>query len=924
MSSLVIRLFGSLEVLIDGDPMPRLRSRKGQLLLAHLVLRAGQDVSRESLCEILWPDNFIDQARLSLRQSLVDLRKALGPEAGRIEAQGATGLRFEANGAEIDVVAFDVISRSSEPKLVDLDLAIRAYRGPLLDGLRDDSITGEREARREAYLTLLTRRAEKALAVNDGPAAVAALRKATAASPLHEASYRMLMRTLADQGHLAEGLEVFRRLRSHLRESVAADPDAQTVALYESLRARVATPSAPADRALRTEGVRLPRPLTSLVGRGYEEASVGALLTAHRLVTLTGLGGIGKTRLAIEVARHVAETEPAFEVAFVSFAHVQNPQTVTEAVRTALGMKDPKPLLNWIGDRRLLLVADNCESALEDIAEFLSEALEACPQLRVLATSRASLSILGEKVVTLRPLETAEEGSPIEVLEASPACALMLDRMGLTSTRRPGEREIRLAAEIARRLDGIPLAIELAAAQSRALPLPDLLARIDRPLEVLRSEERGRPVRHQTMEATIQGSHELLDEPTQVSFRTLGIFTGGFTFEAAEAVCPEGTAVVTLRRLVDASFVEFRDDRYGMLETIRQFALERLRESGEYEPVRQRHFRECLRFASVARPQLMGADQLLWMRRLDAERDNMRFALGTCEDNQAFYDLLNSLFFHWHLASNTAEAERWFAEAHRRTEGVAKASLSRMYAGAGTMAWHRMELDAARGYLEKAVAFARESEDQASLFSALNAYGIVLRMMGELEAAYVATTESVVYIRATKDPARLARGLANLGRVAAALAQYTEGEAIFAESLDLFRQVGDERDHAHTQQSFATMLGDAGRYEESKAIHLEAIETLTRLEDTYRLAWSFSNILDLCIHISDFHRGAYLFGIVRALERRHGFEVLNDRNPGIRDPNEVLSAQLGHADIQRILTETREWTWREGVELARAVCLSEP
>lgn len=915
---LSLRLFGPLEVLVDGLPMPRLRSRKGQLLLSHLVLRAGQDVSREWLCEVLWPDHFIEQARLSLRQSLADLRKALGGEAARIEAQGATGLRFDLTGAEVDLLAFDRVARLAHPSVEELDRAIPLYRGPLLDGLRDDALDRDRDDRLALYLTLLTRRAEAALADEDGTTAVACLRKAVAAHPLHEASHRLLMRTLADQGHLAEALEVFRRLRAYLKEEVASEPDAQTVELYQCLRAAVAPRPAPVP--IRTEGVRLPRPLTSIVGRGCEEASLAAFLEGHRLVTLTGLGGIGKTRLAVEVARQIAESQPETEVAFASLAHAQNLATVSEAVRTSLGLTDPKPVLEWIGNRRLLLVADNCESALDASADFVAEALAACPDLRVLATSRASLGILGEKVVAIRPLATAPDEASLETLEASPAVALMLDRMGLAMSRRPVEREIRLAAQIVRRLDGIPLAIELAAAQSRTLPLGDLLARIDRPLELLRSDERGRPARHQTMEATIRAGYELLDETTQRGFRALGIFVGGFTLEAAQALCPEGATRSILRHLIDASLVELREERYAMLETIRQFALDRLREAGEYEDALRRHFAECLRFAALARPNLMGAEQTSWMRRLDAERDNMRFALGACGENQAFYDLLNTLFFHWHLGSHTDEADRWFAEAHRRTDGVALASLSRMYSGAGTMAWHRMELDVARGHLEKAVAFAREAEDRPALFSALNAFGIVLRMLGELEGAYEATVESVVYIRATNDPARLARGLANLGRAAAALGRHAEGETIYTESLALFRQVGDERDHAHTQQSFAAMLGDAGRFPEAKAIHLEAVETLARLEDPFRIAWSYSSLVDLCVQMDDPMRAAHLLGILRAVERRHGFEILDDRNPHDRTRLAHLERRVGSLNLNRILYDRREATWREGVEIVREIC----
>ncbi|MGV3616608.1 MAG: BTAD domain-containing putative transcriptional regulator [Fimbriimonas sp.] len=915
MSSFTARLFGPFEVWIDGAPMPRLRSRKGQLLLAHLILRHGQEVTRDWLCGVLWPESFVEQARLSLRQSLVDLRKALGSEANRIEALGATGLRFDAAGADIDVVKFDA----------EGDMGV--YRGPLLEGIRDDAIQAERDARAEAFVRLARTKAEADVRRGDRDEAVRCLRRAIFVNPLDESSHRLLMQMLAEGGHVAEGMEVYRRLRAHLRDEFLAEPDAQTVAVYEGLRSRVREEhrGRAGDVGSSARPLKLPRPLTPLIGRDYEAASTVGLLESHRFVSLTGLGGIGKTRLSLEVARLIGEANAATEVAFVTLAPYQPSQPIDEYLRAVLEVPETRPLLDWMGDVPRLLVLDNCEPVLDEVADFLLQAFDACPELRVLATSRTSVGIPGEVVVALRPLTFAGEGATLEETEAAPACALMLDRMGRTLATVNRERDVRFAGEICRRLDGIPLAIELAAAQSRALPLGELLARIDRPFELLRSAERGRPARHLTMEATIQGSYELLDEETRRCFRTLGIFVGGFRLEAAERVCATDGTLGAIARLVDASLLTIAegDDtgpRYVMLETIRAYALARLREAGEEEAVRQRHFDECLRFASVARAELMGPDQVLWCARLDTERGNFRFALEHCVENQAFFDLLNSLFFYWHLKSHTQEASRWFAEAMGRTEGVRTASVARMYSGAATMAWHRMEMDDAYRWVNRAVELGREGGDTDTLFSALNVQGIVLRMIGEYERAFESSAESVRLIRQANHPARLARGLANLGRAATTLQRYADAEAYFQESLALFGQAGDEREGAHTLQSYAWCLGHAGRIEESRRHHLEAVATLERLKDDYRLAWSFVSIATLCIIVGQWEDAARLYGTIQSLERTHGFEILNEKNTIDQAQIARVGEAIGEDRYRKLLEETYGWTVEQGIGLVRAVC----
>ncbi|MBX6168528.1 MAG: tetratricopeptide repeat protein, partial [Thermobispora bispora] len=431
-----------------------------------------------------------------------------------------------------------------------------------------------------------------------------------------------------------------------------------------------------------------PAPLTPLVGRDAELDRIGALLAEARLVTLTGPGGTGKTRLAVEAAARWPG-----EVCLVELAPLTDGADVPQAVLGALGLRDSAVAIAGPGGRQstadpvtrlvsaltlrpVLLVLDNCEHVVEEAARLADRLLAACPALRVLATSREALGITGERLCPVPPLPVPPPGGAAEDALASPAVRLFAERAAAVRpgfTLGPGDLEH--VVRICRALDGLPLAVELAAARLRSLPLDRIAARLgdddpvpegDAPRFALLSRgSRTAQPRHRTLRAVVEWSWDLLDEPERVLARRLTVFAGGATLEAAERVCGVPDTDGLLASLVDKSLVEVVDDRYRMLETIRAFCAERLAEAGESEPMRKAHFAYVLDLAATADPHLRGPGQIEWLRRLDGEHDNLQAALRRAVragEVASALRLLSAAAGYWLLRGLRGEAARLAAE----------------------------------------------------------------------------------------------------------------------------------------------------------------------------------------------------------------------------------------------------------------------
>ncbi|GGY86831.1 BTAD domain-containing putative transcriptional regulator [Streptomyces poonensis] len=602
-------ILGPLEVRTDdgtpvdpGGPRPR-------ALLTLLLLDAGRTVSVEHLIDGLYGTEPPAGAANALQSQISRLRRRLTPHT-EIEAT-ATGYRIATPPDSVDAHQFEQLSAAGHAALAAGDhrqaaavlrdaLALR--RGPALPDLPD--ARAERERLEELGLTAVQDRIDADLALGGGAGLVPELRALLSGHPLSERLYGQLMRALHASGRPAEALTVFEDARRRLADELGADPSPELSALHLEL--------------LRGKGPgrsRLPVQLTRFVGREAELGRITSALDGSRLVTLTGPGGAGKTRLAVEAAG-TATTHA--DVCFVELAPVTDGTRIPYAVLTALGVREgfrspaadgTERLLAALEDRELLLVLDNCEHVVEDAARTTALLLGACPGVRVLATSRESLGITGEVLV------------PVPPLPPEPAVRLFLDR---TRAVRPGFAGHARVGDICSALDGLPLAIELAAARLRTLTPDELADRLDDRFRLLSRGDRSKAPRHRTLRAVVEWSWELLDGEERKLAARLTVFPGGATLEAVEAVCATPYPEDLLASLVEKSFLEVSEGRYRMLETIRAFAAG---QRADDDRLRDAHAGYFLRLAEQAEPYLRGGGQLPWLARLDAERDNLDAAL---------------------------------------------------------------------------------------------------------------------------------------------------------------------------------------------------------------------------------------------------------------------------------------------------------
>ncbi|MEU0209912.1 BTAD domain-containing putative transcriptional regulator [Streptomyces canus] len=601
-------ILGPLDIRTDdgtpidpGGPRPR-------ALLTLLLLDAGRTVSVERLTDGLYGAEPPAGAANALQSQISRLRRRLSPHT-EIEATPA-GYRLAVPAADTtDAHRFEEGAVAGRAALTAGDHrqaatvlrdALALWRGPALPDLPDAH--AERARLAQLRLAAVQDRIDADLALGGGPELVPELRALLSAHPLSERLYGQLMRALNADGRPAEALTVFEEARRTLADELGADPSAELSTLHlELLRGR------------RTEHRRsVPAQLTRFVGRGPELGRIARALSEARLVTLTGPGGAGKTRLAIEA------TQAHASACFVELAPLTDGTRIPYAVLTALDVRDGfrtpasdgmDRLLTALEDRETLLVLDNCEHLVEAAAGLAARLLASCPGVRVLATSRESLGITGEAVL------------PVPPLPPEPAVRLFLDRARAV---RPGFEGHARVADICAALDGLPLAIELAAARLRTLTPDEVADRLDDRFRLLSRGDRSKALRHRTLRAVVEWSWDLLDDEERELASRLTVFRGGVGLEAVAAVCATPYPEDLLASLVEKSLLEVSEGRYRMLETIRAFAAE---QRSRERTLRDAHAAYFLELAERAEPALRGGDQLPWLARLDAERDNLDAAL---------------------------------------------------------------------------------------------------------------------------------------------------------------------------------------------------------------------------------------------------------------------------------------------------------
>lgn len=629
----------------------------------------------------------------------------------------------------------------------------------------------------------------------------------------------------------------------------------------------------------------LPIQLTSLIGREREMVEVRRLLTAARLVTLTGAGGCGKTRLAVHVAANIVEE---FEdgVWLVELAALSDPMLVPQTIASTLriperpGQASVDLLTDYLRSKSALLILDNCEHVIETCAQVTQTLLQACPGVRVLATSREALNIGGE--VRFRvPSLSLPEVEPVfstDRLVLSEAARLFVDRA--TQSHPSFAITVRNApavAHVVRRLDGIPLAIELAAARVKVLSVEEIASRLDDQFHLLTNGHRTALPRHQTLRATMDWSYALLSQRERALLRRLSVFAGGWTLEAAEAICAgdgveEGDVLDLLTRLADKSLiaVEERDQgmRHRQLETVRRYSWERLVETAETTTMRRRHCDWFLSLAEQAEPKLGGPEQAAWLNQLDLEHDNLRTALQWSLDageTEAALRLASAVWRFWVARGYSEEGRRWLEAGLQRSTGLPANVRAKALKVVGNLAVIQTDFASGSAFYRESLALWRQLGDKQGIANLLGNLGLMSAYQGDLAKACVLYEESLAIRREMEDREGTALILHNLGIAIAYQGDHTKAQHILEEALNLFGALGDKQHVAMALNNLGYVAIHRRDYQSARALYVEGLGIRRELGDKSGIAFSLEGLAGLAALQGEAKRAARLLGAAEAL-----------------------------------------------------------
>jgi predicted ATPase/class 3 adenylate cyclase len=617
-------------------------------------------------------------------------------------------------------------------------------------------------------------------------------------------------------------------------------------------------------RTLDNRRNNLPAQPTPLIGREREVKEVCERLRREevRLLTLTGPGGTGKTRIGLQAAADLLED---FEdgVFFVELAAIADPALYFSEVGGALGVRESGEtplsdlLKEYLSRRELLLLLDNFEQLLE-AAPLVREILSAAARVKVLATSRIPLGLYGEHEYAVGPLSVPDPRRlpPVEALSQYEAVRLFIERAGAAKAGFAVTNENAPAiAAICARLDGLPLAIELAAARTKLLPPKALLTRLGNRLKLLTGGAKDLPARQRTLRGAIEWSHDLLDEGEKTLFRRLAVFSGGRTLEAVDAICDaEGDlpvdALEGVSSLVDNSLLRREEGpedepRFVMLETIHEYAREKLQESGEAEVIKGTHAEYFLPLAEEAELELEGSDQLEWLDRLEAEHDNLRAALSWClaaGEAEFGVRLAGALWWFWFARGHMSEGRRWLDNALAGNSDMAASVRAKGLIGAGRLAAEQGDQREAEVVLEESVRLLRDSADERGLARALHNLGYALLVQGNSERADALQKESLSLFRKAHDGWGVAETLNNLGIVAEHEDDAERAKLLYEESLLLRRELGDKRGIGALLNNLGGLTLVQGNFERAASLLEEGVMLGRELGDKWLLAVSISTV----------------------------------------------------------------------------------
>jgi predicted ATPase/DNA-binding SARP family transcriptional activator len=948
--ALAFQFLGPPQLILENEPV-NINRRSIVALLAYLAVnddgQARRTYTRESLSALLWPDYNQVKAFTNLRHTLWEIQKAFGP--GLLIADRETiGLQADAN-VWVDVQRFEsLLSESQTQSDVSLRIpllteSVKLYRHHFLTGfnLKNSptfdawSLTKADELHHKLtqVLTLLT---EDYCLLGDVESAVQYARRLVTLDPLNESAHRLLMQIYSQVGQHNAAMKQYQSFEQTLRKEMGLDPQPETRALYKQIRkGEIKQIPAGIQKESKSPRNNLPHRLTTFIGRQQEQTEILRLIAENRLVTLVGAGGVGKSRLALQVGEKSLSNFPD-GVWLVELAPTSDPSFLPQVILNTLGLIEQAAhspldiLTDFLHTKKVMLILDNCDHLILASAQLSEMLLQSCINLHILATSREALSIDGETVYLVPTLSTPNSlEARLESLLDYQAVQLFLERAqtALAGFRLTAENALAIV-QVCYRLDGIPLAIELAAARVKLLRVDEIAARLDDRFHLLIGGSRTALPRHQTLQAMIDWGYDLLSEPERALVRQLSVFAGGWTLEAAESVCVDvgqdavlnssKDAILShhtldlLTSLVNKSLIlpdrkQGQETRYQMLETIRQHAHDKLREAGEGEVLQQRHLAYFVELAERAEPNLRAFDMVMWLDRLDEEHDNIRTALAWAKDGdvESQLRLAGALLWFWHIRGYKNEGCQWLEQglstyALGRGEGPLLPTRALIRAKAlftvGFLKLMSGEWDRGAALSEESLRLFRElgTAGRRGMAYALWNMSVVADTKQDFPLQQALLEEGLAVFKDLGDKFGTAQCLMGLSYVAMHNSDYKQAKIFIEGHLALREEIGDKDGVAIALDDLGFLAASQGNYEQAR-IHYEASLSLFReLRNKWAMSWVLSDVGRTAIAQGDFEQATKILE-----EARSYHQDLGDRSRSATTLIRLGSIARSQGDYER-------------------------
>lgn len=950
---LSLHLLGAPRLELDNAPITPNR-RKTLAVIAYLAVNRWQH-HRDHLSALLWPEYDPSKALTNLRHIVWEVQQAIG-EGWIVAHRDTIGLISDdaANSAApsgrviwVDVARFKfLIAQSRAEKDISnriylLTESVKLHRGRLLAGFNlkysphfNEWVVAEAEDLSHQLAGALAALAEDHHSLGQAELAIPYAQRLVALDPLNEASHRRLMQIYVHAGHQNAALKQYHLCEQTLRKELGVDPQPETRALYKQIRKREIKSIQPVpQKGTGALQHNLPFQISKFIGREKEMDEIADLITDHRLVTLVGTGGIGKTRLSLKVGEQILN-EYTSGVWFVELASLSDPALVPQTAAKIFHIVEQaeesltEKLIRVLHPKNILLILDNCEHLLDACAQLADILLKNCPNLKILTTSREPLGITGEVHYHVPSLGLPDLQHVLEKLLDYESIHLFEERARLVQGHFALTMEnASFIAQICQRLDGIPLAIELAASRVGLLPTEQIASQLNESLNLLTGGNRAAPPRHQTLRACIDWSWNLLSEPEQILLRRLAVFAGGWTLDAAESVCA-GDMINTLDvldllgNLVEKSlvFINSENKRYRMLETIHQYAHEKFQGTDEMKAGRNRHLAWILAWAEKIKPELAGRDQVARLKQAETELDNVRAAIewglatNQVENSMRILSTLN----HFLDGRNPfKETRRWFEIGLSLREHLTLNTLAKTLSEAAWITFRQNDAMAGILYAEESLALAEALKDQRIMADALRVLGVTQISNGDFAEAERYFEKARLLCQELDDKDGLAVAVGNH-----ALALTYQGNISGAiELLEQHLHLLDELDDLSTAAWFQFALGIFKALQgelEPATVHLKnSLHLYQQLSDVNFISYCLMGFATVASGYKKPIRAARLFGSSEALHESIG-ALLDPGSRPLYDSAVTQSrAMLDESAFASAWAEGRTMTMEQGIEYAQ-------